>query len=144
MTANKKTIKWNAGAPPRRGVYKSRSDGPSPNVGYRYWDGKRWGMLWTTHALAQEMKCDGRRSRLTYPVLWASLVPATETQRDPAIELLEHQLQLSKDLATERLQQIKAERERSDRFKSCLRWVLDNPRAHPVNREKAIKAAIGE
>jgi hypothetical protein len=144
MSKAKKTIQWNAGNPPRRGIYKVRSDGPSHNVGYRYWDGARWGMLCSTHAMAKSIQMSARRSRLTKPVLWASWADPDQQQRDPELMLLEQQLQMAKDLATERLQMLKDERERAARFKSCLQWVIDNPRAHPANRNQVIKAALGQ
>lgn len=61
---------WNRCAPKRRGVYRVKSDGPSPNGGFRYWNGERWGCLHSKYRYALELKDAGRRRTLTYPVLW--------------------------------------------------------------------------
>ena len=65
---------WNSGAPPKRGVYRVRCDGPSPNAGYRYWYGDGWSNLTRRHAYAQELKdrTKNRNTPLKRAVLWAS------------------------------------------------------------------------
>jgi hypothetical protein len=68
---------WNAGAPPKRGAYRVKSDGPSTNTGYRYWFGDHWGPLCQKRQHANA-KNEARKVTLKRPVLWASPVPQTE------------------------------------------------------------------
>lgn len=63
-------IVYSKGTPPRRGAYPVRSEGPSPNRGYRYWNGERWGRLCRTYRDALKVKDTARRSQIVYPVLW--------------------------------------------------------------------------
>lgn len=75
----KTTIRWNTGNPPRRGAYRVRSDGPSPNHGWRYWFGDHWGPLCSRRSWAIENgKCQTktRRARITRPILWGQVVNA--------------------------------------------------------------------
>lgn len=62
---------YNSGPPPRRGAYRVKSDGPSPNPGWRYWDGERWGPLCTSFRYANKVKTFSRKTPLKFPVLWA-------------------------------------------------------------------------
>jgi len=73
---------WNAGAPPKRGAYRVKSDGPSANVGWRYWHGARWSGLSSTRAWCIKASKDGpgRNSRIIYPIMWASPAPAPESR----------------------------------------------------------------
>lgn len=68
-------IVWNNGNPPKRGVYRVKSDGPSPNKGYRYWYGDRWSNLASKRQYAAELGKDltkNRNTPLKYSVLWAT------------------------------------------------------------------------
>lgn len=72
------SIVWNTGTPPKRGVYAVKSDGPSSNMGYRYWNGDRWSPLCARRAIAASWGKNGthRKTPLRYAVLWASKAPA--------------------------------------------------------------------
>lgn len=74
---------WNEGAPPKRGAYRVKSDGPSANVGYRYWFGAHWGPLCSRRKYATE-DSQSRKTPLKYPVMWASKAPPAP---DPVAEL---------------------------------------------------------
>ena len=65
---------WHNGAPPKRGVYKVKCDGPNPNAGYRYWDGSRWHAWSRIHAGALSMGKDPtvRKAQIRRPVLYAT------------------------------------------------------------------------
>lgn len=67
-------LKWNPGAPPKRGVYPVKSEGVSRNSGYRYWDGERWGPLTSSRAYAQQIKTGARKTPVMRPVLWGSKI----------------------------------------------------------------------
>lgn len=67
----KPATEWVSGPPPKRGAYRVRSDGPSANAGWRYWDGERWGALHNKRSRCVEAKGAGKRAARTYPVLWA-------------------------------------------------------------------------
>lgn len=70
IATDKPARRWNDAAPKRRGVYRVRSDGPSPNAGYRHWDGRSWGPLHAKFKRAREAGHDGRQRTLKYAVLW--------------------------------------------------------------------------
>jgi len=62
---------WERGAPPKPGAYRVRCEGPSPNTGYRYWTGERWGCLCQTRAYCIKSKgTDRRKVTLKRAVLW--------------------------------------------------------------------------
>lgn len=104
-------IQWQNGTPPRRGVWRVRSQ-TGRNPGYRYWDGKEWGNLFHTHAMAAKYKMEGRRSQIRVPILWG---------RVETVATIQAQV---------------------NRLLKALQWVLDNPHAHPVNRAKVVEAAL--
>ena len=69
------TITWNSHNPPKRGVYRVKSDSDNPNYGYRYWHGDYWGPLSSTrHWCQQQSKIPTRRTPIRHRVLWASKV----------------------------------------------------------------------
>lgn len=74
-------VVWNAGAPPKRGVYRVKSDAANQNAGYRHWNGERWGALVSARKWAQNADTT-RRMTLKYPVLWASPAPAPTIASD--------------------------------------------------------------
>lgn len=61
---------WKSGEPRKKGVYRVKCDGPSPNAGYRYWNGERWGCLCSTYSYANQKRDSSRKSRINRPVLW--------------------------------------------------------------------------
>lgn len=104
-------IQWQTGSPPRRGVWRVRSQ-TGRNPGYRYWDGKQWGCLFSTHALAAKYKMEGRRAQIRVPIQWGRVETVATV-----------------------VNQVNA-------LRYALQWVRDNPGAHPVNRAKVIDAAL--
>lgn len=77
MSRPKDDLEWHSDTPPKRGAYKVKSDGPSANHGWRYWDGADWGPLSSSRTWCLEgRKLYWRKSRLRYPVLWATKVEA--------------------------------------------------------------------
>lgn len=77
---------WERGAPPKPGSYRVRCEGPSPNTGYRYWTGERWGVLCRSRAwCSKDMGTYGRKVTLKRAVLWERKNPdylTMEQQRD--------------------------------------------------------------
>lgn len=64
---------WHHGAPPKRGVYRVKCDGPNPNAGYRYWDGSRWHAWCSTNKGALSMYKAGVRSgAYRRPIMYAT------------------------------------------------------------------------
>jgi hypothetical protein len=62
---------WLSGYPSRKGPYRVRSDSITPNYGYRYWNGEKWGPLWSRRDWCLESKGAARRnSRIYLPVLY--------------------------------------------------------------------------
>ena len=62
---------WMAGSPNKKGVYRVKSDAKTPNYGFRYWDGDKWGPLWSRRDWCLQSKGSARRnSRISKPVLW--------------------------------------------------------------------------
>lgn len=74
----KAAVVWNAGAPPKRGAYRVKSEGPSANTGYRYWNGERWSPLASTRKAAITWGKPGnhRKTPTRYAILWASKASA--------------------------------------------------------------------
>jgi hypothetical protein len=69
------SMSWNSGNPLKKGAYPVRSGGPSPNSGWRYWNGDSWSNLRHTYRDAVNLgkgKCisRNRNTPLQYPVLW--------------------------------------------------------------------------
>lgn len=82
----KPATEWVSGPPPKRGAYRTRSDGPSANPGWRYWDGRRWGCLSSRRDWCLEVKGDRRKTPTTYPILWARTVKAAPVHVPTGIE----------------------------------------------------------
>ena len=62
---------WLSGIPPKKGPYRVKSDAKKPNYGYRYWNGERWGPLWSRRDWCLESKGAARRnSHIIKPVLY--------------------------------------------------------------------------
>lgn len=80
-------IIWNKGNPPKRGAYLVKSDGPSANVGYRYWFGEHWGPLCQKRRNATAAN-QARKVTLQRPVLWASKAPPPADPIEDLLELL--------------------------------------------------------
>jgi hypothetical protein len=75
MTKNTEALTWNSGTPLKRGAYRVKSDGPTANSGYRYWNGERWGPLCNKRKYATRENTErARRTPVRYPILWASKV----------------------------------------------------------------------
>lgn len=75
MPRHKDQLEWHSDDPTRRGAYKVKSDGPSPNIGWRYWDGADWGVLCSSRKFCMETKVLGaRKSSRRTGVLWATKV----------------------------------------------------------------------
>lgn len=100
--SNTPTI-WKLGAPPSRGAYRVKSDN-GKNIGYRYWNGERWGCLASTRVWCLERKDAGRVRPISRPILWECKNPdylTAEQQRDLLLEALEELLYARTDKAEE-------------------------------------------
>jgi len=135
----RKTIIYQAGTPPKRGVYPVKSDGPNPNPGYRYWNGRYWGCIASTFAWARERGDTGRRSQLKYPVLWGRHVPIEDTHTPPPLSLREQDLQRQLQEARNALA---VQRNHVLFLRGTLHWIQTNSDAHPTNRAKVIEKAM--
>ena len=69
----KNKITWNKGAPPKRGVYRTRA---GTNVGYRHWNGERWTGQCSTREYAAKLgrgeAFESRKCRTRFDIEWAS------------------------------------------------------------------------
>ena len=72
----KARLLWHHGAPPRRGVFRVKCDGPNPNAGYRHWDGTRWHAWSPTHRGAGQLAANPkiRKAQIKRPVMYATKV----------------------------------------------------------------------
>ena len=70
----KMLLLWHHGAPPGRGVFRVKCDGPNPNAGYRHWDGTRWHAWSSTHRGAGQLAANPkiRKAQIKRPVMYAT------------------------------------------------------------------------
>jgi hypothetical protein len=75
------------GPPPRRGVYRVRSDGRNPNYGWRYWNGEAWGALASRRIFASAVWAKKPTHLRGRAVLWGSPVREPKAGAGHAAEL---------------------------------------------------------
>ena len=66
---------WRTDAPPKRGAYQVKRVGEaSTQRGFSYWNGERWGAIFSRRSFAQEYKDTLRNRASKYPMEWLQKV----------------------------------------------------------------------